>query len=182
MKKLAMILCFTIVYGCGCSDNETIKYDLNDFESSAMSIIAEEGIQFINKEKEIQIAKVTSKTTENRDLNSSDEDSCLVELAESQKNELIFENLGRTFTTTIEKRDENKSHIVISDGPTFYGVNYLNTENLEEILTDFSSDGYDFSSVFVLNSGSHSGFIIYSPLNGIQFIKNDDGSYLRRTE
>ncbi|MBT2162732.1 hypothetical protein [Zobellia barbeyronii] len=182
MKILVGILCFTIIYGCGCSDDETINYNLNEFESSAMSTIAQDNIQFINNEQEMQTAKVTVKITENRSLNSSDDDSCVVVLAESQENELIFEDLGRTFTTIIEKRDENKSHIVVADGPGFYGIDSLNTENLEEALADFSSDGYEFNNVFVLNSGSHSGFIIYSPLIGIQFIKNDDGSYLKRME
>ncbi|MBD0779956.1 hypothetical protein HPE56_19330 [Maribacter sp. ANRC-HE7] len=182
IKILIGIMCLNLFYGCGCSDEETINYDLNEFESSLISMESQDNIQFINQEQELINAKTTTKTTENKDLNSSDNDSCTVVLAESQENDLIIETLGKTFTTEIEKREDNKSHIVVSDGTLFYGIDNLDTENLEEITTSFSSDGFDFNNVFVLNSGSDSGFVIYSTTKGIEFIKNDDGSFLRRTE
>ena len=182
IKTLTGILCFIMLNSCGCSDDETINFVLNEFESSAMPIMAEDNIQFINSEQELLSARSTAKVIENRDLNSSNDDSCSVILAESQENDLIFGTLEETYTTEIEKRSDNKSHIVISGSSGFYGINNLNTENLEDELMNFSSDGYDFDNVFVLNSGSHSGFIVYSPTKGIVFIKNDDGTFLKRTE
>ena len=182
IKILIGIICSILFYGCGCSDDETVNFDLNEFESSLISMDSQDNIQFMNQEQELINAKTTAKTTENRDLNSSDNDSCTVVLAESQENDLIFETLGKTFTTEIEKREGNKSHIVVSDGTLFYGIDNLVTENLEVITTSFSSDGFDFNNVFVLNSGSDSGLVIYSPTKGIEFIKNDDGTFLKRTE
>lgn len=179
IKTLTGIVCLVLFYGCGCSD-ETINLELNEFESSAMSMTAENNIPFINSNQELLSGRTTDKSIEYRNL--SNDDGCTVLLAESHENKLIFETLGKTYTTYIEKRNDNKSNIVISDDTGFYGIENLNTENLEEKLSDFTSDGFEFNNVFVLNSGSHSGFIIYSPSYGIVFIKNDDSSFLKREE
>ena len=182
LRNLLFFITLTILSGCGCTDDVILDYQLTDFEKSLIPFDSDTEVEFITDAQVIIKALNTAKTIEVMDLNFSDDESCMSTLIEIQENELRFENGGRQFGYRVAKNFGNTSNIGATDGIISYGVEETNTESLEERLTNISTDGFEFNNVIVLNSIDNSTFIVCKANRGIEFIKNSDGSYLKRVE
>ncbi|PHN92597.1 hypothetical protein CSC80_16775 [Maribacter sp. 6B07] len=182
LRNLLFLLALTMLSGCGCTDDVTLDYQLTDFEKSLIPFDSDTEVEFITDDQVIIKALNTEKTIEIMDLNFSDDESCMSTLIEIHENELIFESEGKQFGYRVAKNHGNSSNIGATDGIISYGAGETNTENLEERLTNISTDGFEFNNVIVLNSIDNSTFIVCKANRGIEFIKNSDGSYLKRVE
>ncbi|SEC56938.1 hypothetical protein SAMN05192540_3500 [Maribacter dokdonensis] len=182
LRNLLFLLALTMISGCGCTDDVTLDYQLTDFEKSLIPFDSDTEVEFITDGQVIIKALNTEKTIEIMDLNFSDDESCMSTLIEIHENELIFENEGKQFGYRVAKNHGNSSNIGATDGIISYCAEETTTENLEERLTNISTDGFEFNNVIVLNSIDNSTFIVCKANRGIEFIKNSDVSYLKRVE
>ena len=182
LRELFFLLTLTMLSGCGCTDDVTLNYQLTEFEKSLIPFNTDTEVEFITDSQVVVKGLNTAKKTEVMDLNFSDDESCMSTLIEIQENELKFENIEKQFSYRVAKNFGNTSSIGASDGIISYGAEETSTENLEERLTNISTDGFEFNSVIILKSIDNSTFIICKANKGIEFIKNSDGSYLKRVE
>ncbi len=190
MKNAIVLLSILFFTGCGCK-HETVRYPLNSYEKNIIPYNESQLLEYKDENYKTNLSTAFKKEVLEIDLNSSDDEGCLSNIIESQSFELSFNNSNKKFHVNIEKSYNNKTKFEIYEvNPleqnTFalYGIEGLNTQNLEQVLTNFSIDGFQYNNVFVFevkSSSIESEFetIVFSPQEGIVFLKKRAGGFLR---
>lgn len=183
MKLSFLILFSFLIVSCGCNDDGFESFELNTFEKIVIPFENETLVEFSDTNAEIITAVISKKTEQNYNLNSSDDESCFTSLVERNECTYKFDNSDKLYYITIEKRKFNYTDFYIySNSQEYYTTQGLETENIEEELTNITIDGFDFNQIFYLisnNSETEFESIVYSAENGIEFIKYRNGNYLK---
>ncbi|WP_157632548.1 hypothetical protein [Cochleicola gelatinilyticus] len=186
IKKILLFIISITIFGCGCNDDGFESFELTEFERSLIPFTTEQNVQFINQESELLDATITAKTIDNFNLNSSDDESCMVTLVESHRNQLILNGTGQDFFVFVQK-SRNLTEFIITSGVRDFAIDGCETnfETIVQATTNYTSDGFSFENVFILENCGTENLIstfIYSSQNGIEFIKYDNGNYLKQVE
>jgi hypothetical protein len=174
------LLTLLSIMSCENDDLRSEIYQLNEFEVSAIPFEEDTNVEFINQDNIIFTATVSAKRMDIKNLYLSEDEVIMLQYI---ANKLEFTDSGIIYRTSIEKESGFSSNISVTsfeDNPIVYGLEDLESDDLEELLIDTASDGYTFENVFLLTSPETEEFIIYSPTKGIEFIKRANGDYLLR--
>ena len=190
MKNTIVIFSILFFVGCGCKE-ETFRYFLNSYEKSIIPYNETKLVEYKNENGEIITASASKKEILEVNLNSSDDEGCFNNIIESQSFDFIFNNSNKVLYIKIAKSYNNKTTFDISETDTLqqnmsglYIINNLDTQDLEQKLTNVSIDGFQYNNVFVLevnpnNNESEFETIVFSAQEGIVHLKKRAGGYLR---
>ena len=185
-KSISYLLIAFVAYSCGCNDDSFESFELNEFERTIIPFTTEQNLEYINQSSQLFDAILSEKTIDNFNLNSSDDESCAVTLVETHRVEFTLTATNQEFLILVEKSRTDTQFNIVTDSRFFAINNCTSTfEIIEPPTTDFSSDGFDFENVYIFdNCGSESliSKIIYSSVNGVEFIKLENGDYLKLVE
>lgn len=190
MKIIIVLFIMLFFLGCGCKE-ETVRYFLNTYEKSIIPYNEIKLVEYKDENGEIITASASKKEILEVNLNSSDDEGCFNNIIESQSFDLIFNNSNKVLYVKIAKSYNNKTTFDISETDTLqqnmsglYIINNLDTEDLEQKLTNVSIDGFQYNSVFVLevnpnNNESEFETIVFSAQEGIVHLKKRAGGYFK---
>jgi len=190
MKNYILIIFFfTIISGC-CKDELVESYGLNEFEKTLIPYNSLQDLKFIDEEGNIFIANSQPKESV-LDLDRAGPESCEITEFEVETSFLDFQS----------KNISIKLELVASDFTDFILRTSNSTPNLnerfdlaceglfsmtiEERLTNLTIDSFEYQNVLVFQNCSESiqiEKIIYSLVNGIEFIKFNEGKWLKLNE
>lgn len=185
IKKLCCIsLIYLFVSGCGCRDDGFESYELTEFERGIIPFVTEQSVEYRDQSNNLFSGFNSAKIEENQGLNNSDDESCMLIVVETQRHLLRLMDYEDEFVTYIGKNASNDTTFNVIVNRIHYST--LDCDNqvqsIETPTTDYSSDGFTFEDVYVLefcNPDSPLSNIVYSLENGIEFIKYEDGNYLK---
>lgn len=189
---LMLTTMFSILFfvGCGCKE-ETVRYSLNSFEKSIIPYNETKLLEYKDANGDIIAATAMKKEVLEINLNSSDDEGCFNNIVESQSFDLSFNNSNKLLYVKIAKSYNNRTTFDISESDTLqkdmlgiYLIKNLDTQDLEQNLSNVSIDGFQFNNVFVfevnpINIESEFETIVFSPKEGIVFLKKRAGGYLK---
>lgn len=190
MKITIVLFSMLFFVGCGCKE-ETVRYSLNSFEKSAIPYNETKLLEYKDATGDIIVATAFNKEVLEMNLNSSDDEGCFNNIVESQSFDLSFNNSNKILYIKIAKSYNNRTTLDISETDTLqkdmlgiYTIKNLDTQDLQQKLTNVSIDGFQYNSVFVLevnpnNNESEFEKIIFSAQEGIVHLKKRAGGYLK---
>ena len=191
MKKILFLIAVTLLfYGCGCEDEIVESYKLNEFEKSLIPYESYQELSFIDDEGNTFIAN--SQPKENIiDTNRAGPESCRLTEYEEETNFLNFQS--KNILIKLELTADNFTYFslgITSENSDNNGLFDLACEELfnlsiQERLTDISINQFEFQNVLVFQNCSESTEIeriVYSNINGIEFIEFNNGKWLKLNE
>lgn len=186
IKILTTFILAALTYSCACSDEGYETYELSEFETNVIPFVTETIVNFTNDEGITSNGVYAAKTIGETDLNSGDDDSCFSRFVQYQRTSLILEEVAVTFTIEVAKYKTNTEFTVRSYDDRSFGPD--GCELIETLTTPtetFTYNGFSYSNVYVMTlcgSDSIIDTIVYSPVDGIKFIKYVSGTYWRLVE
>lgn len=192
LHKITLIL-FLIISGC-CKDEIVQSNKLNEFEKSLIPYISYQELTFIDNEGNTFIANSQPKEII-IDTDREGPESCRLTEYEEETNFLNFPskdillklelraNYGTYFSLTVASESDNNNNN--NNGRFDLACEGLFNLSIEERLTDLSINQFDFQNILVFQNCSESTEIeqiIYSTINGIEFIEFSDGKWLKLNE
>lgn len=186
--QLTFIL-FFIISGC-CKDEIVESYRLNEFEKTLIPYNSYQELSFTDNDGNIVVANSQPKESL-IDTERAGPDSCKLTEYELETNFLNFPS--KDILLKLELRAHYDTYFSLSS--TSENTNNNEQFNLaceelfnlsiEERLTNISINDFDFQNILVFQNCSESTEIeriVYSPINGIQFIEFSDGKWLKLNE
>lgn len=183
--KLSFIL-FLIISGC-CKDEIVESYRLNEFEKSLIPYTSYQELTFIDDEGNTFIANSQPKESL-IDTGRAGPESC--RLTEYEKETTILNFQSKGLFIKLELTADYFTHFsleITSNNSANNGLFDLACEGLfnlsiQERVTDTSINQFDFQNVLIFQNCSESTEIkriIYSTINGIEFIEFNNGKWLK---
>ena len=188
LDKITLIL-FFIISGC-CNDEIVESFRLNEFEKSLIPYDSYNELTFIDNDGNTFIANSQAKESI-IDTSRPGPESCQLTEYEYETNFLDFQSKDILIKLELSSLyDTSFSLSLTSDNSDNNGVFYLSCEGLfnlsiEERLTDISINQFDFQNVLIFQNCSESTEIeriVYSNINGIEFIEYNNGKWLKLSE
>ncbi len=191
MKKILPLFAITLlIYSCICEDEIVESYKLNEFEKSLIPYTSYQELGFVDDEGNTFIANSQPKESI-IDTNRAGPESCRLTEYEEETNFLNFQSKG--ILIKLELTADNFTYFslgITSENSDNNGLFDLACEGLfnlsiQERLTDISINQFDFQNVIVFQNCSESTEIeriIYSNINGIEFIEFNDGKWIKLNE
>lgn len=190
MKKIFSIFAVSLIIHSCCKDEIVESYKLNVFEKILIPYTSYQEFNFIDDQGNTFIANSQPKESQIYTDRVGPESCRLIEF-ERETNFLNFQSKGilikleliaDEFTyfslrITSENSDNN--------GRFDLGCQGLFNLSIQERLTDISINQFEFKNVLVFQNCSESTGIeriVYSNINGIEFIEFDDGKWLKLNE
>lgn len=182
MKNLFLLTLVILFASCSSDEcDEVADYTLTDFERSFIPFEESTVLIYKNGAEELFGGTATGKEVEIINLYSSE--NCEREQLERQQNNIFIPLYNLDLNVNVQKYNEDKPSFYIVIDELFYNLSCDNFSEFQDVLTDYSSDGFDFKNVFVFEHCDEEEItiqtIVYSTTNGVEFIKFVNGSFLQ---
>lgn len=173
---LLLVLLIQLLQGCTCKEISDLS--LTEYQQTLIPYQSADVLIFEDQNKQSIQAQVTAKIRD--DFSYVESESCDPAIAERELASLRIPAIDRSFEIRVNARIPT---FEIAFENSVYWPSCPYDEVLEENLTDVTVDGYVYQDVFQFAFcafiDSEIEFILYSPTNGVEFIKFEDGTYLR---
>ena len=188
MKNFILTIFFlAIISGC-CKDELVASYKLNPFEKTLIPYNSLQDLEFIDEDGNIFIANSQPKESI-LDLDRAGPESCELTEFEVETSSLKFQT--KNILIELELVANYDTYFVLINTGTMPTKTYeqfdlacegLFNTPIEERLTNLTINSFEFQNVLEFQNCSESSqieMIIYSLVNGIEFIKFRDGTWLK---
>lgn len=181
-KFLLVSLAITLI-NCGCNDDDLITYRLTEEGRNFIQVDNSITAQYTNESGTVVTATIDPRIGGLQESGINNE--CPSYITEFLNYKTNFESINLSVATSIGSLENSllRVNMTKQNGGVDLKLVCLNFDS-EIFTTDYESNGFLFENVYVFNAcivdDAHGvGQIVYTPEKGIEFIKFDDGGYLR---
>ena len=188
--KYGVLGFITFLLILGCCEEEVVNSDrLSSFEKTLMPNTSPQELTYIDNEgNTIKANDVPKESTIERRRHGPE--SCAIREYEEEEKFLIFPSEDIFIEFELRASDITRFSIFVnSETANTHGRFDLSCTDyrlsIEEQLKDVSINGFDFKNVLVFQNCSESSQIqrlIYSPVNGVEYLEFRNGDWLRLKE
>lgn len=183
-KKLTIIGILVLTMSCGCPDDGTDNFMLNEFENGIIPFQSTTSVNFTDENSNQISGSYSEKETIIQDIDSGNDEECFATNIETQFIILTIPNENLSLEITLGKSRGNRTTFTIENIPDLFVIDECLgiVENIEQKLTNIIIEGFEFNSVYEFKSCSENSSIeriIFSRQNGIEFIKMNNNRYLK---